>query len=78
MKKISEFKDVVQKSFNELNPSILANYSYQLAKIFNEFYHACPVIGSEKESFRIDLVISFRQILKTSLYLLGIEPLEKM
>lgn len=78
VKKISEFKDVVQKSFNELNPSILANYSYQLAKIFNEFYHACPVIGSEKESFRIDLVISFRQILKTSLYLLGIEPLEKM
>lgn len=78
VKKLSDFKGIVLKSFNELNPSIIANYTYQLSQIFNEFYHACPVIGSEKESFRIDLVTSFRQILKNSLYLLGIEPLEKM
>jgi arginyl-tRNA synthetase len=77
-KKLSEFKETLIKSFNELNPSLIAGYSYQLSKIFNEFYHACPVIGSEKESFRIDLVVSFRQILKTSLQLLGIEPLERM
>jgi arginyl-tRNA synthetase len=78
VKKLSDFKGIVLKSFNELNPSIIANYTYQLSQIFNEFYHACPVIGSEKESFRIDLVTSFRQILKIALYLLGIEPLEKM
>lgn len=78
VKRLSEFKDVFSKSLNELNPSLMANYTYHLSQIFNEFYHACPVIGSEKESFRVDLVICFRQILKTSLYLLGIEPLEKM
>jgi arginyl-tRNA synthetase len=78
VKKLSDFKDIVSKSINELNPSLIANYSYQLSKIFNEFYHACPVIGSEKEAFRIDLVLCFRQILKKSLYLIGIEPLEKM
>jgi arginyl-tRNA synthetase len=78
VKKLFEFKEIVLKSFRDLNPSILANYAYQLSQIFNEFYHACPVINSEKESFRIDLVIAFRQILKNSLYLLGIEPLEKM
>jgi arginyl-tRNA synthetase len=78
VKKLSEFKDILAKSLNELNPSIMANYTYQLSQIFNEFYHACPVINSPKESFRIDLVTSFKQILKTSLYLLGIEPLEKM
>jgi len=78
VKKLQEFKDIVSKSINELNPSYLANYSYQLAKLFNEFYHACPVIGSEKEAFRIDLVICFIQVLNSSLKLLGIEPLEKM
>jgi arginyl-tRNA synthetase len=78
VKKLSEFKEILEKSLNELNPSLMANYTYHLSQIFNEFYHECPVIGSEKESFRINLVTSYRQIIKTSLYLLGIEPLEKM
>lgn len=78
VKKLSEFKEIVLKSYKDLNPSAIANYAYQLSQIFNEFYHACPVIDSEKRPFRADLVISFRQILENSLYLLGIEPLEKM
>lgn len=79
IKKMSEFSDVVSRAYETLNPSDIANYSYQLAQIFNEFYHSCPVIGSEeKESFRISLVESFRQILKNSLYLLGIDVVEEM
>ena len=78
VKKLSEFKDIISKSINELNPSFIANYSYHLAKIFNEFYHSCPVLGSDKETFRIGLVVCFRQIMKTSLSLMGIEALEKM
>jgi arginyl-tRNA synthetase len=77
IKKLSDFKKVVQDSYKNLNPSLIANYSYQLSQKFNEFYHACPVIGDEKESFRIALVSCFRQVLKNSLYLLGIETLEK-
>jgi arginyl-tRNA synthetase len=60
------------------NPSIIANYSYQLAQIFNEFYHICPVMGSDKETFRLMLVEAFSQVLKNSLALLGIETLEEM
>ena len=78
IKKMSEFKDVVMKSFEDLSPSYLANYSYQLAQVFNEFYHECPVIDSKKESFRISLVEAFRQVLKNSLSLLGIDVLEEM
>jgi arginyl-tRNA synthetase len=78
VKKLSEFKDIILKSYRDLNPSIIANYSYQLSQIFNEFYHSCPVIDSEKRAFRADLVISFRQVIKNSLNLLGIEPLDKM
>ncbi len=78
VKKLQEFKNILSKSIDELNPSYLANYSYQLAKLFNEFYHACPVIGSEKEAFRIDLVICFIQVLNSSLKLLGIDPIERM
>ncbi len=78
IKKFSEFKKIITNSYKNLNPSLIANYSYQLAQTFNEFYHSCPVIGSENEDFRISLVESFRIILKNSLYLLGIDVLEKM
>lgn len=78
VKKLNEFKDIVEKSYINLNPALIANYSYQLCKIFNEFYHLCPVLNSEKEFFRIKLVKSFRQVLKNSLNLLGIKVLEKM
>jgi len=78
IKKLSQFHNVVLSSYKNLNPSLIATYSYQLAQIFNEFYHACPVIGSEQESFRLVLIKAFRQILKNSLHLLGINKIEKM
>lgn len=78
IKKISQFKDIVANAYKNLNPSLIANYSYQLAQIFNEFYHDCPVIGSDKEKFRIMLVEIFADVLKSSLNLLGIETLEEM
>ena len=61
-----------------MNPALIANYAYQLAQNFNEFYHANPVIGSKEEAFRLKLINSFRMILKNSLYLLGIDVMEEM
>jgi arginyl-tRNA synthetase len=78
IKKISEFPQITKKSYEQMNPSIIANYSYELAQYFNEFYHANKVIGSDKEYFRIQLVEIFAQTLKNSLHLLGIETLEEM
>lgn len=78
IKKIAEFPQIIKNSYDNLNPSVIANYSYQLAQIFNEFYHACPVIGSETQNFRIFIVESFKQVLKNSLNLLGIEVLDRM
>jgi arginyl-tRNA synthetase len=77
-KKLLEFSEIVENSYKNLNPSLIANYSYQLSKIFNEFYHECPVINSENENFRISLVESFRIVLKNSLNLLGISVVEEM
>jgi arginyl-tRNA synthetase len=78
IKKLSEFPPVVLNAYDNLSPSIIANYSYQLAQIFNEFYHACPVIGSESESFRLALVQAFCEVLRNSLSLLGISVLQEM
>jgi len=78
VKKLSQFQETVIKAFNHLNPSEIANYCYQLSQKFNEFYQECPVIGSEQESFRLALVEAFRQVLRNSIHLLGIDLLEEM
>ncbi len=78
IKKLFQFKEVVLKSCETLNPSLIAHYSYQLAQSFNEFYHSCPVIGSEEEEFRLKIIESFKIVLKNALWLLGIEILDEM
>lgn len=78
IKKILEFPQIVQDSYTRLSPAIIANYSFSLAQSFNEFYHSCPVLKSESESFRLELVKKFRIIIASCLDLLGIEVLEEM
>jgi len=78
IKKLSEFPKVVMEAKNHLNPSLIANYSFELCQCFNEFYQNCQVIGSSEEAQRLILVDSFRKILKNSLFLLGIEVMEEM
>jgi arginyl-tRNA synthetase len=78
IQQLLKYKKTVDDSFINMNPALIANYSYKLAQIFNEFYHECPVMGSDSEAFRINLVKTFRQVLKNSLDLLGIETLEEM
>jgi arginyl-tRNA synthetase len=78
IKKLSHFQEIVSRAQRNLNPSVIANYSYQVAQLFNEFYQSCRVIGSEQEAFRLALVEAFRQVLKNALGLLGIKTLEEM
>ncbi|MEK6890602.1 MAG: arginine--tRNA ligase, partial [Nanoarchaeota archaeon] len=73
IKKINEFPVILEDASNNLNPSIIANYSFQLSQTFNEFYQKNRVIDSEDEVFRLKLVEAFRNTIRNSLYLLGIE-----
>jgi len=78
LKKIDSFSEIVGKAYENLAPNLIANYSFELAQMFNEFYHGCPVLGSVEEGFRLKLVDAFRITLKKALDLLGIETLEEM
>jgi len=81
IKKIADFPEIVIGAGEKMNPSLLANYSHELAQIFNEFYHNCPVLSDKdknQEGVRLRLIDSFRTTLKNSLYLLGIEVMEEM
>ncbi|MBI5871633.1 arginine--tRNA ligase [archaeon] len=80
IKHLADFPCAIQSAYTHLEPSIIANYASRLAQLFNEFYHACPVLHAEKAILksRLALVLSFTIILKQALYLLGIKVLEKM
>ena len=78
IKKLAEFPEIVENSYKNLSPSVIANYVLELSHIFNEFYHATKVIGSDNEEFRLALVEAFRIVAKQALNLLGIDAIEEM
>ncbi|MBS3093129.1 arginine--tRNA ligase [Candidatus Pacearchaeota archaeon] len=80
MLKISRFPEAIRAAGEKLNPALIANYSYELAQLFNEFYHNCPVLTADPKlkSFRLQLIESFRTTVKNALHLLGIEVMEEM
>jgi arginyl-tRNA synthetase len=78
IKKIADFPEIVERAGKSMNPSLIASYSFELAQIFNEFYHNNKVIGDKEEAFRLRLVDAFRTCLRNALYLLGIDVMEEM
>lgn len=76
--KLYEFPEKVKEAYSSLAPNLIANYSFELAQMFNEFYHSNQVIGSQQEQFRLSVVAACAQVLKNGLALLDIETLEKM
>jgi len=77
---ISRFPDEVARSAENYKPLTIANYAYDLAKAFSEFYQHCPVLKAEKDvrSLRLRLTAATKQTLANSLRLLGIMSPEVM
>jgi arginyl-tRNA synthetase len=74
LEKISQLPGEINRSAEELKPLTLANYAYELAKVFTSFYQNCQVIKAEapQRAFRIRLTAAARQTLANALKLLGI------
>ncbi len=78
IKKILEYKAVLDDAVTEMAPHKLANYLYELAQEFSRFYENCPVAGSEQESERIKLVQTFLNVMSHGLNILSIKIPEEM
>ena len=81
IKLLHGFPAVIQESAESYNPGHIANYVYDLAKEYNQFYHECPILKAEDEAeknFRLTLSEKTAEVIKTSLKLLGINVSERM
>ena len=78
--KMLEFPETVKKAADELDPSILARYLYEISRALNSLYEKHSVLKEEAHiaRARYELMESFARILKEGLEILGIEVLEKM
>lgn len=78
---IIAFPGVVSDTARDLKPNYLANYSYRLATLFNDFYNSIRVLqarNAQTKQARLALVKAFQITMKNSLSLLGIEAPEVM
>jgi arginyl-tRNA synthetase len=78
---LSKFPKAVEDAGREYNPAIIANYVYDLAKLYNRFYRESPVNKESDEnlkSFRVLLTQTTGQVLHQALSLLGIKAPERM
>ena len=78
---LNGFRDVVSQAADDYNPSVIANYCYDLAKEFNQFYHDFSIMhepNRELKMFRLVLAQNVGKILKLGTGLLGIELPERM
>jgi arginyl-tRNA synthetase len=81
LKRITLFPYVVKESGTNYSPAIIANYCYELAKEFNQFYHDHPILAESNEplrNLRLLLSATVGKIIKTGMNLLGIEVPERM
>ena len=81
VQQLSTFPAVVRQAGEEYSPSLIANYSYDLVKNYNRFYHDFSILKEENtdvRAFRLCLSRNVAKILRQAMSLLGIELPERM
>ena len=78
---VSDFASVVKQAGTDYSPSVIANYTYDLVKEYNQFYHDFSILREENEEikvFRLALSATIGKVIKQGMGLLGIEVPDRM
>lgn len=78
---IEQFPDIIAEAGSIYSPAIVANFAYDLAKEYNQFYHDYPIMREEdanKRGNRLLLCSVVAQVIKNAMWVLGIDVPERM
>ena len=81
IQKLDAFKVAVADAGQNYNPAGIANYTYELTKLFNQFYRDYSILSADTEAekiFRLKLARNVSKTIKNAMELLGIEVPERM
>jgi arginyl-tRNA synthetase len=75
------FENKIREAARDYSPAVIANYVYDLAKEYNQFYQTIPIFAEDDEAklhFRLILSATVADVIRRGMRLLGIEVPEKM
>ncbi|MGB4399253.1 MAG: DALR anticodon-binding domain-containing protein, partial [Daejeonella sp.] len=78
---LSKYPDVIASAAKDYSPALVANYVFELAKLFNKFYHEESILKAEDVSvrnFRLDLAFATAAVIAKSMKMLGIDVPDRM
>ena len=78
---LEQFSTIINDAAKELNPSVIANYIFLLAKTFNSFYTEHSIANAEtpdKKNLRLQLSVMTSNVLKNGMQMMGINMPERM
>ena len=81
IRKIASLPNTIKEAGETFSPALIANYAYDLAKEYTQYYHDYPVMKEENEAvrnLRLHIASETARTLKTALSLLGMEMPERM
>ena len=81
IKQLLSFPETIQLAAENYSPALIANYTYDLVKIFNSFYQNVSILGEanwQNKVFRVQLSQKVAEVIRSSFKLLGIEMPERM
>ncbi len=81
IQKVADFPSVVAEAGRNYSPAVIANYAYDLAKEYNQFYHDYSILKEEdtqRRMLRLQISNVVARTLKSAMSLLGIEMPERM
>lgn len=81
IKELAKFTDIVKGAAADYSPAVIANYVYEVAKLYNKFYHEVSILKAEEKSlkeFRLNLSAATATVIQKAMRLLGIQVPERM
>lgn len=81
IQRLADFPDVVAEAGRSYSPALIANYVYDVVKMYNQFYHDHTILGEEDpavRSLRLELSRQSARVIRTATALLGIKVPERM
>lgn len=78
---LNRFPDTIQEAAKGHNPGLIANYVYEVAKVYNKFYHEHSILQAEDElakQFRLQLSAASAKVISKGMNMLGIAVPERM
>lgn len=81
IQQLGAFPETIEASAQEFSPAQLANYIYEVAKLYNKFYHEESILKAEAndvKNFRLHLSAAAAKIIAKGMSLLGIDVPERM